>query len=61
MLQMDMVNSTKLARDRIDMLIGVQGRVMMDIVAVPGIQSDQEDIRVFQINQAVLVVNKVSG
>ena len=61
MLQMDMVNSTKLARDRIDMLIGVQGRVMMDIVAVPGIQSDQEDIRVFQINQAVLVINKVSG
>ena len=61
MLQMDMVNSTKLARDRIDMLIGVQGRVMMDIVAVPGIQSDQEDIRVSQINQAVLVVNKVSG
>ena len=58
---MDMVNSTKLARDRIDMLIGVQGRVMMDIVAVPGIQSDQEDIRGFQINQAVLVVNKVSG
>ena len=58
---MDMVNSTKLARDRIDMLIGVQGRVMMDIVAVPGIQSDQEDIRVSQINQAVLVVNKVSG
>ena len=61
MLQMVMVNSTKLAKDRIDMVIGVQGRVMMDIVAVPGIQSDQEDIRVFQINQAVSGVNKVSG
>ena len=57
--------STNLSRDRLehrlDMQIEVLSRVMMDLVAVPGIQSDLGDIRGFQIIKAVLVLNKVSG